>query len=57
MADILNQAADLIRGGWLQHSWFAYLDDTGPDANRDCPQRQQDGWPSGGRRLLGRWDR
>jgi hypothetical protein len=29
MADILNQAADLIRGGWLQHSWFAYLDDTG----------------------------
>ena len=29
MADILNQAADLIRGGWLQHSWFAYLDDNG----------------------------
>jgi hypothetical protein len=29
LADILNQAADLISGGWLQHSWFAYLDDTG----------------------------
>ena len=29
MTDILNQAADLIGGGWLQHSWFAYLDDTG----------------------------
>jgi hypothetical protein len=29
MTDILNQAADLIRGGWLQHSWFAYLDDNG----------------------------
>jgi hypothetical protein len=29
MADILNQAADLIGGGWLQHSWFAYLDDNG----------------------------
>jgi hypothetical protein len=29
MADILKQAADLIGGGWLQHSWFAYLDDTG----------------------------
>ena len=29
MADILNQAADLISDGWLQHSWFAYLDDNG----------------------------
>jgi hypothetical protein len=29
MTDILNQAADLIGGGWLQHSWFAYLDDNG----------------------------
>ncbi|HEX6757579.1 MAG TPA: hypothetical protein VF086_04070 [Propionibacteriaceae bacterium] len=29
MADILNQAADLISEGWLQHSWFAYLDDNG----------------------------
>jgi hypothetical protein len=29
MTDILNQAADLISGGWLQHSWFAYLDDNG----------------------------
>ena len=29
MTDILNQAADLIDGGWLQHSWFAYLDDNG----------------------------
>jgi hypothetical protein len=29
LAEILNQAADLIAGGWLQHSWFAYLDDTG----------------------------
>jgi hypothetical protein len=28
-ADILNQAADLICDGWLQHSWFAYLDDNG----------------------------
>ena len=29
MTDILNQAAELIGGGWLQHSWFAYLDDNG----------------------------
>ena len=29
LADILNEAADLISGGWLQHSWFAYLDDNG----------------------------
>lgn len=29
LADILNQAADLISEGWLQHSWFAYLDDNG----------------------------
>ena len=29
MTDVLNQAADLIGGGWLQHSWFAYLDDNG----------------------------
>jgi hypothetical protein len=29
LADILNQAADLIGEGWLQHSWFAYVDDTG----------------------------
>jgi hypothetical protein len=29
MTDILNHAADLIGGGWLQHSWFAYLDDNG----------------------------
>ena len=29
LADILNQAADLIGAGWLQHSWFAYQDDTG----------------------------
>jgi hypothetical protein len=29
MTDLLNQAADLIGGGWLQHSWFAYLDDNG----------------------------
>ncbi len=26
LADILNQAADLIGEGWLQHSWFAYVD-------------------------------
>ena len=29
LADILNQAADLISAGWLQHSWFAYHDDNG----------------------------
>ena len=29
LADILNEAADLICEGWLQHSWFAYLDDNG----------------------------
>jgi hypothetical protein len=29
LADILNQAADMISGGWLQHGWFAYLDDSG----------------------------
>jgi hypothetical protein len=29
LADILNQAADLISAGWLQHSWFAYQDDNG----------------------------
>jgi hypothetical protein len=29
LADILNQAADLISTGWLQHSWFAYQDDNG----------------------------
>jgi hypothetical protein len=29
MNEILSQAADLIGGGWLQHSWFAYLDDHG----------------------------
>ena len=29
LADILNQAADLISAGWLQHGWFAYQDDEG----------------------------
>jgi hypothetical protein len=29
LADILNQAADLISAGWLQHSWFAYQDHKG----------------------------
>ena len=29
MSEILNQAADLIGGSWLQRSWFAYLDDHG----------------------------
>jgi hypothetical protein len=29
LAEILNQGADLIGRGWLQHSWFAYLDDNG----------------------------
>jgi hypothetical protein len=29
LADILNQAADMISAGWLQHSWFAYQDDSG----------------------------
>ena len=29
LAEILNQAADLISVGWLQHSWFAYRDDAG----------------------------
>ena len=26
---VLNDAADLVRAGWLQESWFAYQDDTG----------------------------
>ncbi|HJV15267.1 MAG TPA: hypothetical protein VJ625_15365 [Propionibacteriaceae bacterium] len=26
---VLNDAADLVRAGWLQESWFAYRDDTG----------------------------
>ena len=26
---LLNEAADLVRLGWLQDSWFAYRDDTG----------------------------
>jgi hypothetical protein len=29
LAGILSDAADLIRMGWLQHSWFAYLDEHG----------------------------
>jgi hypothetical protein len=29
IACILNDAADLVRAGWLQDSWFAYRDDTG----------------------------
>jgi hypothetical protein len=29
LAVILNEAADLISSGWLQHSWFAYRDDNG----------------------------
>ncbi len=29
IAGILNEAADLVHGGWLQHSWFAYRDETG----------------------------
>ena len=29
IACMLNDAADLVRTGWLQHRWFAYLDDTG----------------------------
>jgi hypothetical protein len=29
IACILNDAADMVRGGWLQESWFAYRDDTG----------------------------
>jgi hypothetical protein len=29
LAEILNQAAELINAGWLQHSWFAYQDDNG----------------------------
>jgi hypothetical protein len=29
LASILSDAADLIRTGWLQHSWFAYRDDQG----------------------------
>jgi hypothetical protein len=29
LAEILNEAADIISGGWLQHSWFAYCDDSG----------------------------
>ena len=29
IACILNDAAELVRAGWLQESWFAYRDDTG----------------------------
>jgi hypothetical protein len=29
LASILRDAAEVIRGGWLQHSWFAYLDQQG----------------------------
>ena len=29
LADILNERLILICEGWLQHSWFAYLDDNG----------------------------
>jgi hypothetical protein len=29
IACILNEAADLVHVGWLQHRWFAYRDDTG----------------------------
>ena len=29
IACILNDAADVVRAGWLQESWFAYQDDTG----------------------------
>jgi hypothetical protein len=29
IACILNEAADLVHIGWLQHSWFAYRDDAG----------------------------
>jgi hypothetical protein len=29
IASILNEAADFVRMGWLQHRWFAYRDDTG----------------------------
>jgi hypothetical protein len=29
IACILNEAADLVHVGWLQHSWFAYRDDAG----------------------------
>jgi hypothetical protein len=29
IACILNDAADLVRVGWLQDNWFAYRDDTG----------------------------
>src|SRR4029453_16705701 len=30
LADLLNQAADLISAGWLQHSRLAYQDDNRP---------------------------
>jgi hypothetical protein len=29
IACILNEAADLVRAGWLQDNWFAYRDDDG----------------------------
>ena len=29
LADILGKAADLIKDGWLQHSWFAYRGEEG----------------------------
>ena len=29
LASILRDAAEMIRGGWLQHSWFAYRNDSG----------------------------
>ena len=29
LASILRDAAEVIRAGWLQHSWFAYIDHQG----------------------------
>jgi hypothetical protein len=29
IACILNEAADLVRAGWLQNNWFAYRDEAG----------------------------
>ena len=57
MADVLNQAADLISEGWLQHSWFAYLDDNGRTKTVTRIQRERDGRPSGGWCVSGRCNR
>jgi len=29
IAEVLDQAGDLVEGGWVQHGWFTYRDDAG----------------------------